>query len=82
VKELCVKGVPSQEIGKAAGINPYFVKGILEQTRNYRISEFKGIFERFIEIDLALKTSGGKPVNLMECLIMDICGNGAGRRLS
>jgi DNA polymerase-3 subunit delta len=82
VKELCVKGVPSQEIGKAAGINPYFVKGILEQTRNYRISEFKGIFERFFEIDYALKTSGGKPVNLMECLIMDICGKGAGRRLS
>jgi DNA polymerase-3 subunit delta len=82
VKELCVKGVPSQEIGKAAGINPYFVKGILEQTRNYRISEFKGIFECFFEVDLALKTSGGKPVNLMECLIMDICGKGAGRRLS
>jgi len=82
VKELCDKGVPSQEISKAAGINPYFLKGIIEQTHNYRISEFKEIFESLFETDLALKTSGGKPMNLMECLIMDICGQGAGRRLS
>jgi DNA polymerase III subunit delta len=82
VKELCAKRVPSQEIGKATGINPYFIKGIVEQAKNYRLSEFKGIFERFFETDLALKTSGGKPVNLMECLVMDICGKGAGRRAS
>ena len=78
VKELCDKRVPPQEIGKAAGINPYFIKGIVEQAKNYGLSEFKGIFERFFETDLALKTSGGKPVNLMECLVMDICGKGAG----
>ncbi|HEX2769250.1 MAG TPA: DNA polymerase III subunit delta [Geobacteraceae bacterium] len=82
VKELCAKRVPPQEIGKAAGINPYFIKGIVEQAKNYRLSEFKGIFERFFETDLALKTSGGKPVNLMECLVMDICGKGADRRAS
>ncbi len=82
VKELCDKRVPPQEIGKATGINPYFIKGIVEQAKNYRLSEFKGIFERFFETDLALKTSGGKPVNLMECLVMDICGKGAGRRAS
>lgn len=76
VKELCDRGVPSPEIGKAAGINPYFLKGIMEQARNYRIPEFKWIFERLFATDLALKTSGGKPVSLMECLIMDICGKG------
>ncbi len=80
VKELCDKGVPSQEIGKAAGINPYFLKGIMEQARNYRLTEFKAVFERLYETDWALKTSGGKPVSLMECLVMDICGKGAGSR--
>jgi DNA polymerase-3 subunit delta len=82
VKELCEKKVPTQEISRATGINPYFIKGIVEQARNYRLSEFRGIFERFFETDLALKTSGGKPVSLMECLVMDICGKGAARRLS
>ena len=76
VKELCDKGMPSAEIGKAVGINPYFLKGIMEQTRNYRRAEFKAIFERLYETDLALKTSGGKPAGLMECLVMDICGKG------
>ena len=82
VKELCEKRVPTQDISKATGINPYFMKGIVEQARNYRLSEFKGIFQRLFETDLALKTSGGKPANLMECLVLDICGKGAGRRLS
>ncbi len=80
VKELCDKGVPSQEIGKAAGITPDFLKGIMEQARNYRRAEFKAVFERLYETDWALKTSGGKPVSLMECLVMDICGKGAGSR--
>jgi DNA polymerase-3 subunit delta len=76
VKELCEKKVPTQDISRATGINPYFIKGIVEQARNYRLSEFRGIFERLFATDLALKTSGGKPVNLMECLVMDICGKG------
>jgi DNA polymerase III subunit delta len=76
VKELCEKKVPAQDISRATGINPYFIKGIVEQARNYRLSEFRGIFERLFATDLALKTSAGKPVNLMECLVMDICGKG------
>jgi len=79
VKELCDKRLPPNEIGKAVGINPFFIKGIVDQARNYRISEFRGIFERLFATDLALKTSGGKPVSLLECLLMDICGKGTGR---
>jgi len=82
VKELCEKKVSTQDISRSTGINLYFIKGILEQARNYRLSEFRGIFERFFKTDLALKTSGGKPASLMECLVLDLCGKGAGRRLS
>jgi len=35
------------------------------------------VFELLFATDLALKTSGGKPVSLMECLLMEICGKGA-----
>ena len=80
VKELCEKKASPPDISRATGINPYFIKGIVEQARNYRLSEFRGIFERLFATDLALKTSVGKPVNLMECLVMDICANGTGRR--
>ena len=80
VKELCDKRLPPKEIGKTAGINPYFINGIMEQALNYRITEFKEIFERLFATDQALKTSGGKSVSLMVCLVMDICGKRAGRR--
>jgi DNA polymerase-3 subunit delta len=80
VKELCDKRLPANEIGKEVGINPYFLKGIMEQSGNYRITEFQRIFDRLFATDLALKTGGGKPVSLLECLLMDICVKRAGRR--
>lgn len=81
VKELSDRKLPPPEIGKAAGINPYFLKGVLEQAKNYRRSEFPRIFERLFETDLALKTSGGKPAQLMEALVMEVCTKEGGRRV-
>ena len=73
VRELLDRSTPASEIGKAAGINPYFLKKVVEQARNYRIHEFKEIFERLFELDLALKT-GGKAAPLMERFTMEVCG--------
>ena len=74
VRELLDRKVPTAEIGKAAGINPYFLKKVVDQARNYRTGELKGIFERLLELDLALKTSGGKPAALLERLTIEVCG--------
>ena len=76
VRELVVRKVPSQEISKAAGIHPYFIRGIIEQSSGYSHSAFRMIFERFYATDLALKTSGGKAVDLLERLVMEICITG------
>ncbi len=73
VRELLAKKMPSQEISKAAGIHPYFVRGIMEQATGFSRSEFMAIFERFYATDLALKTSGGKSTDLLERLVMAIC---------
>lgn len=74
VRELLDRKIPTNEIGKAAGINPYFLKKVIEQARNYRTTELKGVFERLFDLDLALKTGGGKPAALMERLTMEVCG--------
>ncbi|WP_243374435.1 DNA polymerase III subunit delta [Geotalea sp. SG265] len=74
VRELMDRKMPGTEIGKAAGINPYFLKKVMDQARNYRTGELKGIFERLLEIDLAMKSSGGKPVVLLERFTMEVCG--------
>jgi DNA polymerase-3 subunit delta len=74
VRELLDRKLPPQEISKASGINPYFVKGVIEQARKYQVPELKKVFEGLFATDLALKSAGGKPAHLMERLVMDICG--------
>jgi len=76
VRELVDRKVPSQEISKTAGIHPYFIRGVMAQADGYAPSAFRTIFERFFATDLALKTSGGKAVDLLERLVMDICTTG------
>jgi DNA polymerase-3 subunit delta len=74
VRELLEKKTQPQEIGKMAGINPYFLHGIIRQAKNYAIPQLKGIFGKFFELDLALKSGGGKPALLMERFVMEVCG--------
>jgi len=79
VRELLDKRTPTQDIGKIAGINPYFLQVILRQARNYSVVELRWIFERIFEIDGALKTGGGKPRILLESLLMDVCSKAPAR---
>lgn len=79
VRELLERRVPSQEIGKAAGINPYFLKGIVAQAKNYSVAELRGIFEKLSEIDGALKTGGAKPPVLLEKFLLEVCSPVSGK---
>jgi len=79
VRELLERRTPAQEIGKAAGINPYFLQGIVTQARNYSISELRRVFERIFEIDGALKTGGGKPPVLLEKFLLEVCSPGTAK---
>jgi DNA polymerase-3 subunit delta len=72
VRELLDKRVPQSELAKAAGINPYFLKKVVDQARNYAPAELKLIFERMLELDLACK-SGGREDALFERFVMDCC---------
>jgi DNA polymerase-3 subunit delta len=74
VRELAEKKTPAPEISKVVGVHPYFLQGILRQSKNYRDAELKGIFEKFFTLDLAFKTGSGKPSLLLEQLVMEICG--------
>jgi DNA polymerase-3 subunit delta len=74
VRELLEKKTQPQEIGKMAGINPYFLQGIIRQAKNYAVPQLKAIFGKFFELDLALKSGGGKPALLMERFVMEVCG--------
>ena len=74
VREQQSRRVPAAEISKATGINPYFLKGVIEQARNFDPADFTRIFESFYAADGVLKTGGGKQGgHVLECLVMDIC---------
>jgi len=72
VRELLDRKMPNSEIGKAAGINPYFLNKVLQQARNYRVGELLKIFEGMLELDLAFK-SGGVEDALFERFVLKAC---------
>ncbi|MEI8354770.1 MAG: DNA polymerase III subunit delta [Deltaproteobacteria bacterium] len=76
ILELIEKRVPAAEIGKRVGVHPYFLQGVLRQSRNFRVRELSGIFEKFFALDLALKSGRWNPALALERLVMEICGNG------
>jgi len=78
VRELLENKMPVQNIGKIVGINPYFLQGIIRQAKNYAVPELKGVFEKFFNLDLALKSGGGKPALLLEKVLMDLCDKSRG----
>ena len=79
VRELLERRTPAPEIGKIAGINPYFLQGIVAQARNYSLVELRRIFERLFQLDGALKTGGGKPSVLLERFLLEVCASGSGK---
>ncbi len=74
VRELLAQKVSSPEIARATGINPYFLKGVVEQARKFTVKELTAVFEALYKSDLALKGGERKPALTMERLVMDICG--------
>ena len=76
IREQLDNRAPTEEISKRTGVNAYFLKGMIEQARKFRPDEFRGIFARLHETDLALKSSGGNPQLLLEQLILTACRTG------
>lgn len=82
VRELTAAKVQQQEVARRTGINPYFLKGVMDQARNFTTADLRRVFEGLYAADLALKGvgGGGKPSLVMERLVMDVCGMGRRKR--
>ena len=78
-RELVARDASQKEISSRVGISPYFLKGLIRQSTYYGSAEYRLFFEKFLETDLALKSSGGDPRILLEGLILTICGATARR---
>lgn len=74
VRELIDKKVPHTDIAREAKINPYFLKGYLQEAKNFGRKELFKVFEELYRCDVASK-SGGQPYSLLHGLVMGICGD-------
>lgn len=72
VQALHRQGLDSNTIAARAGINRFFITGMLSQAKNYNAEELRRIFEIFLETDHGLKTSGCNPAAVLEDLLCRI----------
>lgn len=74
--QLTARQTPQKDLPGLIGISPYFLKGLVRQSGYYGMDDYREIFGRFLETDLALKSSGGDPRLLLERLLAAICARG------
>ena len=60
------------DLSGALGVPPFVARRIAQQARNFTVQAFPGIFERLMQADLAIKSSG-HPRLALETLIAELC---------
>ena len=76
IHELVSQRVPQSELPKQVGVSPYFLKGLMTQASRFDNRQYKEVFQRFLDTDLALKSSGSEPRMHLEKLVLDIASMG------
>jgi DNA polymerase III subunit delta len=74
IRELIDQGHPNQGIGSRLRINPYFLEGLIKQSRSFPVACYRPAFEKFLLTDQALKSSGAHPAALLEQLVLELAG--------
>lgn len=74
VRELLDRKVPHNEIGREAGINPFFLQDMIQQANNFKVADLYRMLQELHACDIASK-SGGNPYALLHSLIMSACGS-------
>jgi len=72
VRELLDQRVSQDEISKRVKINPYFIKGMINQAQKFRMDEYRNIFKSLLDADVRLK-SGSRQGPLFEMLLFEVC---------
>lgn len=72
IRELLDQKLPAAEIGKQLKINSFFLGEQVTQAKRYSVRELRGLFERFYQGDLAVKT-GASSATVLQGLVFDAC---------
>lgn len=80
VRELMDRGTPAHDIGNKAGINPYFLQGVIRQAGNFKVAELSRVFKKLHEVDTSLKSTRLKPEIYLQDFLFDVCWQGEAER--
>ncbi len=72
VKEMITKNYSQREIIARLKLHPFVVKKAIAQSKFYLISDLKKILEKFLKVDLEMKTSKISPQLLFDLLIAEM----------
>jgi len=73
VKYYLEKGLGPKEIMNVTGLKGFTVKKMVKSARNFSWEEIESLFAKFLQADVAFKTSGKDEKIILETLIIEIC---------
>jgi DNA polymerase-3 subunit delta len=73
IKGYLERGLSKEQIEEITGQKEFFVRKMIEKSRNFSRIELRQLFTAFLETDNGFKTSGKDQRILIELLIIDIC---------
>lgn len=79
VKHYQKKNLPSDQIAKVMGANPYVVSKASQHTNRFSTQELRNGYLELVKADRSLKSTSQDPLAVMQTLVLNLC-TGRGRR--
>jgi DNA polymerase III subunit delta len=73
VKHHQQKNLPSGQIAKAMGANPFVVEKALQHTRRFNTQQLRNGYLELVKTDRSLKSTSKDPVAVMQTLVLNLC---------
>jgi len=70
---LVSKGIGKEDLARRLKLHHFYLESILEQTSYFSEDNLREGFRRFLEIDLAMKTTTLSKELLLEKMVVDLC---------
>ena len=75
VKHYQQRNIPSGQIAKAMGANPFVVEKALQHTKRFSIQQLRRSYSQLTQADRSLKSTSQDPVAVMQTLILGLTAN-------
>jgi len=72
VKNYQQRNIPSNQIAKIMGVNPFMVEKALQHTKNFSYQQLRSAYLQLTRADRSLKSTSQDPIFVMQTLILEL----------